>query len=128
MKTGGGRIVEVAARVACDRSSRQLQRLNPCYFIRTSPCQTLERILDLITRRLTTWANAHDWRTFKRKHKAITTLLLYAAWQERYRQQPMIFDAFLYAANASQSFGFLWHYFQPFVNIFLSDASDTSLK
>ena len=40
----------------------------------------------------------------------------------------MIFNASLHAANASRSFGFLWHYVQPFVNIFLSDASDTSLK
>jgi len=75
-----------------------------------------------------TWANAHDQDTIYHKHKAITVLFPYALWQERYRRHPVIFNAFLHAANASRSGGFLWHRVQPFMNMLLNDASDASLK
>ena len=75
-----------------------------------------------------TWANAHDWLTLRRDRKAITALFPYAVWQERYRQQTMILDVLLRAANASRSYAFLWYCIQPFMKTLLNDASDVSLK
>jgi len=40
----------------------------------------------------------------------------------------MLFNAFLHAANASRSYGFLWHCVQPFMKTLLNDASNVSLK
>ena len=75
-----------------------------------------------------TQANAHDQLTLHGKRKAITALLPYAVWQERYRQHAMILDVLSHVVNASQSNGFLWHCVQPFVNTLLNDASDVPLK
>ena len=79
------------------------------------------RILGLITEKLTTLADAHDRDTLRRKHKAITALFPYAAWQERDKQYPIL-DLLLHAAEASRFEGFLWHRIRPFLDILFSDA------
>ena len=85
--------------------------------------------MDLITRQLTTWADAHDQDTLYRNRKAITALFPYVMWQERYRQRPETFNVFLHAVDAAKSYtGFLWHCVQPFMNTLLNDAGDVSLK
>ena len=83
--------------------------------------------MDLITKQLTTWANAHDQDTHYRNRKAIAALFPYTVWQERYRQHPETFNAFLHAANALGSYGFLWHCVQPFMKTLLNDTSNVSL-
>jgi len=84
--------------------------------------------MHLIIKQLITWANAHDLSTLRRNYKAITALFPYVAQQGRYRQNPMIFNAFLHAANASSLGESLWERIQPFTNTLLNDASDIPLK
>jgi len=85
------------------------------------------QILGLITRQLTTRANAHDRDTLRRNRKAIAALLPYAVWQEQYRQNPMLFNAFLRAANPLSLGKLPWNHILPFMKTLLSDTSDIPL-
>jgi len=53
-------------------------------------------------------ADTGDLLTLRGSHKAITTLLPYAAWQER-DGQPEMLDAFLCAARVTTVLGFTWY-------------------
>lgn len=63
-----------------------------------------------------------ELRTIWGKHKAITTLIPYAAWQER-DGQPEMLDALINAARASGLLGFLWHRPTRFANILPSNST-----
>ena len=67
-------------------------------------------------------AEAGDIRTLWDKHKAITALLPYAAWQER-NGRPEMLDALLHAARASAVLGLVWYRPSRFANILPSKAT-----
>ena len=61
----------------------------------------------------------------RRKHKAITALFPYAAWQERDQQYPIL-DVPLYATGRSARV--LWGHVRPFLETLRNDSCNVSLK
>lgn len=62
------------------------------------------------------------------KHKAITSLFLYAAQQEQNEQYKML-DTLLHTARAGMNlWGFMWDHIKPSITILLNEESPVSLK
>ena len=88
----------------------------------------MDRVSRLITQKLETMINAGDPGPIHSKHKAITALFPYAAWQKK-NGQHQVFDVCLHAARASKQWNFIWHHIEQLpVAMLLKEESPVPIK